>query len=354
MPRDYAAFTTLIMAKLQSTGTIDYTVTEVDYQIEESLKEFSAYRPHLVPLIFKLESRTGTDVTGAASSLTDTVKGQFLTADATDEKVVHNTTDNTWAVVLTQASTSVVTISADIMDANEGYAIYNKRCWNKKQVYIGDIYESPEIDSVEYPLGTRRNWKLYGDVLELDVENGVIPDSDSTLTVPNDIDVLVRFKRPHVISQLTDWVGKMAATAAAAATSISATSLQSAGTIEEGEELYIENLRRLYVVIASATIASSSVAISIYPPLEATIASTAWTFTFRKSSLDPQDEEVFAELVAGQLMRSKATKFPNIISIGGPEVYRNFYQLGSDMVEAARARLRRMTPPPSKKRYPTE
>src|SRR3990167_3632497 len=354
MPRDYAAFTTLIMAKLQSTGTIDYTVTEVDYQIEESLKEFSAYRPHLVPLIFKLESRTGTDVTGAASSLTDTVKGQFLTADATDEKVVHNTTDNTWAVVLTQASTSVVTISADIMDANEGYAIYNKRCWNKKQVYIGDIYESPEIDSVEYPLGTRRNWKLYGDVLELDVENGVIPDSDSTLTTLNDIDVLVWFNRPHVLSQLTDWNGKMAATAAAAATSISMTSLQSAGTIETGEEFWIENHKTLYVVNASATIASSTAAVTFDPPLEAAISSTAWVTKFRQSSLEPQDEEIFAELAAGQLLRSKAAKFPNIVNIGGAGVSRSFSQIGTDMVENARKRLRQGTPPPSKRRYSRE
>ena len=175
MPRDYAAFTTLVTTKLQSAGTADFSVAEVDYQIEECLKEFAAYRPHLVPLIFKLESRTGIDVTGTADKLTDSVEAQFVAADATDEKVVHNITDNTWAVVLVQDSTSILSISADIMDANEKYEIYNKRCWNQRQIYIGDIYDHPEIDSVEFPLGTRRNWKLYGDVLEIDIEGNCKP-----------------------------------------------------------------------------------------------------------------------------------------------------------------------------------
>lgn len=304
MPRDYAAMTTLVTTKLQSAGTADFSVAEVDYQIEECLKEFAVYRPHLVPMLFKLESRTGTDVTGTASKLTDSVESQFLAADATEEKVVHNTTDNTWAVVLAQDSTSILSLSADIMDANEKYEIYNKRCRNQRQIYIGDIYDSPQIDSVEFPLGTRRNWKLYGDVLELNVET--VPDSDSTLTTLNNVDVLVWFERPHILSQLTDWGGTIAATAAAAATAISGSSLQSAGTIEEGEEIHIENLRQLYVVTAAATIAANTAAIGIYPPLEAAVASTAWTFTFRKSSLAPQDEDAFADLVAARLAINKA------------------------------------------------
>jgi len=352
MPRDYAAFTTLVTTKLQSAGTADFSVAEVDYQIEECLKEFAAYRPHLVPLIFKLESRTGIDVTGTADKLTDSVEAQFVAADATDEKVVHNITDNTWAVVLVQDSTSILSISADIMDANEKYEIYNKRCWNQRQIYIGDIYDHPEIDSVEFPLGTRRNWKLYGDVLEIDIDS--VPDSDTTLDTLNDVDVLVRFKRAHIISQLTDWVGKMAATAAAAATSISASSLQSAGTIEEGEEIYIENLRRLYVVTGSATIASNTAAISIYPPLEAAIASTAWTFTFRKSSLNPQDEDIFADLVAARLSISKSAKLVNAVGVGGANAWANFLTWGERRLAEALGKLRRTSLPISKKRYTAE
>ena len=352
MPQDYAAFTTLITRKLQSSGTVDYSLAEVDDQIEECLKEFAVYQPHLVSIFFKIESRTGTDVTGTADKLTDSVESQFVAADATDEKVIHNITDNTWAVVLTQDSTSVLSISADIMDPNEKYEIYNKRCGNKKQIYIGDIYDHPEIDSVEYPLGRRRNWKLYGDVLELDVET--VPDSDSTLTTLNDIDVLVRFKRPHILSQLTDWVGKMAATAASAATSLSATSLQSAGTIEEGEELYIENLRQLYVVTADATIAANTAVMSIYPPLEAAIASTAWTFTIRKSTLAPQDEETFADLVAARLAINKASKYLKSFSIISGNAWADFLSWGERRLAETLAKLKRSSPPPTKTRYPTE
>ena len=306
MPRDYSAFTTLVTTKLQSAGTADFSVAEVDYQLEECLKEFSVYRPHIVPVFFKFESRTGTDVTGTADKLTDSVESQFLAADASEEKVVHNTTDNTWAVVLAQDSTSVLSISANIMAANEKYEIYNKRCTNKRQLYIGDLIDVPgtEIDSVEYPLGQKRNWDVYGDVLEVNVDS--VPDSDSTLSTLNDIDVLVRFKRPHILSQLTDWAGKMSATAASAATSISLTSLQSAGTIEVAEELWIENHRTLYWVVASTAIASNTAAISIYPPLESAVSSTAWVVTFRKTSLAPQDEDVFADLVTARLAINKA------------------------------------------------
>jgi len=355
MPRDYAAFTTLITTKLQSSGTADFTVAEVDYAIEEGLKEFATYRPHLVPIIFKLESRTGTDVTGTANKLTDSAKAQFVPADTSNDKVVHNTTDNTWAVIWNQDSTSVLSITANIMAANEKYEIYNKRCWNKKQLYIGDLIDvvGTEIDSVEYPLGTKRNWKVYGDVLELDVEASVIPDSDSTLTTLNDIDVLVRFKKPHIISQLTDWAGIMTDTAAAAATSVALSSLQSAGTIEVGEEFYLLNQRLLYWVVAQTSIASSTSTISFYPPLETSVASTGMAITFRKTSLAPQDEEIFADLVAARLATSKSAKYLNAIAIGG-EVWTRFITWGERKLMETLARLKRLSPPPTKRRYPTE
>ena len=352
MPRDYAAMSTLIATKVQSSGTADFSVAEVDYQIEESLKEITSLQPHILPVTFKLESRSGTDVTGTASKLTDSVKAQFLAADAADEKVVHNTTDNTWAVVLTQDSTSILALSANIMAANEKYEIYNKQCWNKKQIYIGDMPEFTDIHSVEYPIGTRRNWKLYDKVLEVEVDS--VPDSDSTLDTLADVTVLVRFIKPHLLSQLTDWAGTFAATAAAAATSISATALQSAGTIEAGEELTIENHRTTYVVVSSATIASNTAAVSIYPPLESAVASTAWVLTFRKSTLLPEQEDIMASLAAGRLLEMKAPKFLNLPNIGGGNVTGKFQNSGERMVNEALKKLRRGTPPRTKRRYPVD
>ena len=353
MPRDYAAFTTLVTTKLQSAGTVDFTVAEVDYQIEECLKEFADFSPHIIPVIFKIESRYGEATATSASSLVDTRaagKGQFLAADATDEKVVHNTTDNTWAVVLSQANTSSIGLSRDIFTINEAYRIYNKRCWNKKQIFIGDVVSFPEIESVEYPIGQKRNWKLLGDVLEIDVD--VVDDSDSTQAALPDVDILVRFKRPHVLSQLTDWVGVLAASAAVAATAISLSSLQSAGTIEEGEEFYLENQKTLYVVSASATIASSTAVISIYPGLEAAASST-WAITFRKSSLEPKQEEIFADLVAARLAINKAPKYFNAIPLGGGVVWQNFLSWGERRLAEVLGKLRRENPPQTKRRWPT-
>ena len=203
MPRSYEEMRDLAEQIYQDTGNSVAGTVEWDLWIEEGLKKFSTYRPHITEVIFKIESRYGTDATGTASKLTDTVKSQFVAGDATDEKVVHNITDHTYAVVLTNDSTSVNALSADIMDANESYRIYNKRCWKNNQIYIGDVTDYLWIDSVEYPLGTKRNWELPTDeILEILVSE--VSDSNLNATdVPN-IDVLVRFVKSHKLNQMTD------------------------------------------------------------------------------------------------------------------------------------------------------
>ena len=102
MVRDYNAMTTLVTTgKLQSSGSGDFSVAEVDYQIEECLKEFSTYQPHLVPVIFKIEGRYGTASETSVDNLIDTPKGHFVSGDPTNEKVIHNITDNSRAVIFT-------------------------------------------------------------------------------------------------------------------------------------------------------------------------------------------------------------------------------------------------------------
>lgn len=352
MPRSYTAMTTLVTTKLQSAGTADYTVAEVDYQIEDALKEYGTYVPNIVPMVFKIESRYGTDDAGAASTLTDAVKGQFLDTDDNNEKVVHNLTDNSWAVVSSFSSTAAVGLTRNIMANGEEYAIYNKKCWNKRQIYLGDVPENWQVHSVEYPLGTRRNWQRFDDVLEIDVDR--VDDSDSTLSTLGNIDVLIRFQKPHILCQLTDFSGTFAATAAAAATSISATALQGAGTIEVGEEFNIQYHKSTYVVAGSVTIASSAATISLYPPLEAAVASTGWTITFRQTTLRPHDEDILADLAAARLSLSKASKYFNSIPIGGGNVWQNFDTWGYRMLQRTLGKLRATAPPKTKKRYPTD
>jgi len=351
MARDYAAMTTLVTQKLQSSGTADFSVSEVDNQIEECLKEFSSYQPHLVPVIFKIEGRYGTASSTSADNLIDTSKGHFVSSDPTDEKVIHNITDNSRAVILTQASTAQVGLSSDIMTNGDFYKVYNRFCWNQRQVYIGDVPEYIDIRSVEYPIGQKRSFKLDDRLLEIKTYN--IPDTNSNTakvsSLPN-ADVLVRFNMPHQLSQLTDWSATFSATAAAAATSIAATALQGAGTIEIGTELTIENHRTTYLVTATATIASSAVTIPVFPPLESAVASTAWVITIRKSSLEPAQEDIFADLVAARLAINKSPKFIRSVSVSGS--WDNWQNWGERRLGETLSKLRRGTPPRTRQSEP--
>ena len=353
--RDYAAMTTLVVERLQSSGTADYSVNEVNNGLTQALQEYSGYHPHLAGLTFNLESRFGTDVTASASSLTDSVKKQFVAADATDEKVIHNTSRNTRAVVLTVSSSTVITLGMNLMTANDNYSIYNKQCWNSRQVYVGDVPNYESIHSVEYPIGTRRNWKRYDKVLEIDLD--YVPDSNANtaiVTYPNDVTALVRFIQPHVLPNLTDFAGNVAATVAVGATSISSSAWQSAGTINLGTEFTIENHRQTYIVAGSATIASNTVAISLYPPLEAAVSSTAWVITIRQSSLEPDAEDMIADLAAARIALNKAPLFLRSIGAMGQATVNNFITYGERRLAEVRGRLEASAPPKTSRRYPTD
>jgi len=71
-----------------------------------------------VPLQDLLDS--GTDATGTASKLTVTSTATFTVGD-----YVHNTSDGTYATITAIDSGTVASISADIMDAAETYAVYS-------------------------------------------------------------------------------------------------------------------------------------------------------------------------------------------------------------------------------------
>lgn len=309
MPRNYTSMTTLINTKLQSAGTMDYTVAEVNYQIQECLKEFATYKPHLVEIPFFIESRYGTDLTGSTSAVCDTVKSQFLTTDAANEKVVYNSTDHTWAVVKASTSVTVLNLSADIMDTNENYRIYNRRCYNERQIYVGDILPQVlDVESVEYPRGVNRNWKLLHDgIMEIDVDS--VPNSNANVTNLPDTEVAVRFKRTHILSDMADLSGLVAGTSGAkAATTMNVSGVTASSTIQSGSEFYIQYHRQYYVTTADATASTGGIAaISFYPGLEA-VAASASVVTFVDSTLKPMEEDVFADLCAARLAINKAPK----------------------------------------------
>ena len=312
MALNYVAVLAEILQFLQDTGASIFASAETEFGIENELKHLSRYSPQIIDVIYKIESRTGTDVTGTASSLTDLVKLQFVAGDATNEKVVHNLADHTWAVVLANSSTSVNTLSADIMDADEKYAIYNKRCRNKKQIYIGDMPSYLSIKSVEYPIGIPRNYtRVSNDVIELEVYDSTIRDSDSTLTNLTQTEVLVKFAIPHVVCQLGDLAGAVHTAGVVGATSMQVKSFTDDEIAEVGDILTIANHRSTYIVTTALTFdnqASTGSSLSFHPGLEAATVGDD-IITFRKSSLTPEEENYLIRLVSARATISKSTLY---------------------------------------------
>ena len=353
MSRTHAQITTLVLQMLQDTGASTYGSAETVYWIAESLKEFSYYDSHIVDAVFKIESRTGNDTAGTASKLTDTTKSQFVDADATEEKVIYNTMDKTWAVTEDKDSSSVLGLSADIMASGEGYKIFNKRCWNNKQIYIGDATDYLWIDSVEYPIGNKRNHKVYGDVLEIDV--GTVADSDPTPTTLGDVNVLARFALPHTLTSLVVLAGTVHTTANIGATSMIVKGFTDNEVAGLGDEFHIADQKTTYTVTLGVTMtnqATTGKIIYFYPPLESAATATD-VVTFVKSTLRPQHEELFCHLVAARAVLSDNINYINAINKGGPEVYSKYRDWGERKLEEVLTKLDRISIPKTKKRYPT-
>ena len=350
MSRTFAQITSLILQMLQDTTPSTYDSAETGYWIEESLKEFATYTPNIVPVIFKIESRTGTDTAGTASSLTDTTEAQFVDTDDSDEKVIHNTTDNTFSVVKTYTSTSVLVLRADIMDDGDTYRIYNKRCTNNQQIYIGDVIDYLWIDSVEYPIGQKRNWEVFGEVLEIDVD--VVEDSDSTKTTLGNIDVLIRFAKPHRLCQLIDYVGACTNIEPVDETTLAVKDFTASQIIEEGDEFFIANQRALYTVTTGVTLSNGAGNIDVYPGMEfATVVSDVITFT--QSTLKQQHEELFCHLVAARAVLSDNITKIDAINTGGADVWFRYQQWGERKLAETIGKMERLSPPRTKRRYPT-
>lgn len=308
----YAEILDNIEQFLQDTANAQYDTTELGIAIKNELKRISRKDPYIVDVIYQVESRTGTDVTGTASSLTDLVKLQFLATDATNEKVVQNTDDHTSAVVIGYTSTSVLTLSADIMDADENYEMYNKRCKNKRQIYLGDIPPYLWIESVEYPIGTERNFfKISRDIIELDVDDSTIEDSDSTLDTLNNVDVLVKFALTQVLCQLTDLAGAVHTAGVVDATTMQVKSFTDAEIVEVGEMFTIADHRTTYIVTTELTLAnqaSTGSSLAFYPGLEAAVSADD-VITFISSTLQPNHEDLLERMVSSRAVQSDMIRY---------------------------------------------
>lgn len=357
MARTFAQITALELQILQDTGAAIYDSTETEYWNEEGLKEFAVYDPHIVDVIFKIESRTGTATSTSSGKLVDATKDQFVDADDDDEKVIHNTTDNTWSVVETYTDAENLVLTTNIMASGEGYAIYNKQCRNDKQIYIGDMPYYLWIDSVEYPIGEKRNWKVYGRVLEIDVDS--VEDSDLTATTLPDIDVLIRFAMPHRLCQLTDFAGLVNTAGSQGDKTLAADGFSPAtGKLQVGDEFYLADHRTLYTITfpktleGGAALSPGAGLLAFYPGLEAPADANS-ALTFVSSTLKPQHEELFCHLVAARAVLSDNITKIDAINKGGTDVWQRYQVWGERKLGEVIGKMERLSPPRTKRRYST-
>ena len=313
MSKTFAQLTTNLLQALQDTGAATWLAAETAILLEDALREIPDHRSYLMREVFKIESRTGSADEDKANALVDDANLQFLATDV--GKVIYNTTDNTWAEVTAFVDTGELTLSKDIFpDGDEAYEMFNENCRSNKDIYIGDVTDyvggnhgvlEDDTYAPEYPLGTKRNVQVSGDILTVLVDT--VPDS-ATLT--NDLEVFVWFRKRHRVSQLTDLLGTVNGTPAAGAETLVVAGFAGSEIIAEDTLFTIAGIRGTYRTTQATTLSSGAGTIYFWPGLDKTLT-TGLVITVIGSTLDDKLERLVVALADARATISKGMKsFP--------------------------------------------
>ena len=317
--------------------------------MDTALAEISEAVPFVIVDIFQLETRRGSATSTSANNLVDATNVQFLSGDT--GKMVYNITDKTWAVIESFSSTSQVGLSKDIMASGEAYEIYNKGCWNHRQINIEDSGDFLWVIGAVYPaepdamfFGTQRNIRN----LTLHNQNKIaeidVAWVDNTKDADAAKDIYIYFAKQHRLNVMTDVAGTLAATAAVDVTSMSMTSLALAETIYKNQLFTVEVIsgidsRLTYRVSADVTLAGGGATVSFWPGLEAAIDNGA-IVNFISSTLTPELERILIDLVTGQILMAEGISQVNQTPKGGQAVGKLTFNMGRTMLERARLQLK--------------
>lgn len=332
--------------ELQDTLNLEYGTGEIDIQLEDAIREISDAMPRVDKFTFEFESRTGTTTSTLASWIVDST-AQFIAATDVG-KVIYNTTDRTWAKVISNGanSTTQLALSKDIMTSGENYAMFNQDCWDSRQIYIGDITDYIGDDhgviAVEYKTLQKprrfRNFQVEGvegKVLTVEIEDNP-PDSSGATA---DIEVFVWIHRMHQVTQqtLTTMYVKNGAgySAGDSAIVVDYDAGVITGTIQEGANITFANTRGDYILKSNATFSSDQATLQIFPGLQNDVADDT-TVSLLKSSLNRRQERLVVELAAA---RCGVSKTINANNIGGRSAYAQF----KNKLDEARAELERIS-----------
>jgi hypothetical protein len=326
---------------LQDSSNATWSAAELRYYKDWALRELAKYVPYKRIETLSLESRTGTASSTTTSALVDATKSQFVSTDA--DKVIYNTTDKTWAIVTAYVSASQLTLSSDIMASGEGYEIYNRYCFNSKQLDLSPVDDWLSIDGAEYPYGEMRGVKVMdgGKVLELEYD-GYINDTDTDQT-SSQRDILVHLNTIHRLPNLTDTAGAVnnAGGYAAGSTSMAINSLSGTETIPQHTLFTIASVRGVYRTTAALTLSGGGGTISFFPGLLDAAVNTD-VVTIVASTLTPSLEEALIELIVAKALIEKSNKYLNS-STFNKGAWANFQNVGQSKMADIRGKLARMS-----------
>ncbi len=351
MARTYAQVSAAISQKLQDTGVAEFVAAEINNELEDTISEVSRAYLHIVEVPFEIESRFGSASSTSANNLVDSAKTQFLSTDT--DKNLFNDNDKTYAVITSFSSSSQVGLSADIFTVGEAYYVYNRRCQNSRQFYIGGMFDNDQIIRAEYPVNTLpfsgiRHWrnviKINEEVAEVDFD--FTPDDSDASQTASFTRVLFQVAKPHILCQLTDLAGAVHTTATVGAISMQVKSLTDAEVVEAGDEFHIAGHSATYVVTADLTLAnqaSTGSSLAFWPALEAGAAADV-VISFTSSTLTPAIEDLVIRRCFARLVRFHGAKFLTRIPFGGANVFGNFRQLGRDIWDETEKDLNKAEP----------
>lgn len=318
-----------VKSNLRESGTTYWSSTELDYAIVRGLRFLAQYAKHLVRVPYEIESRTGKASSSSPDNLVDATKAQFVSAAADVGKRVHNTTDNTWADIISFSSTSQVGLSHNIMASGESYEIFNKGCYAKNQINIVDIKNKLWVERVEFPIGTQRTFSISGDILNIDIS--FVPD-DTADADANKL-IYVWFAKTHKLSDLTTHTGTVYTAGSKSDKTLPIDAFTDQDVIEEDNEFTLASRPQVYTITAEKTLITGAWTtgggtVAFYPGLDADVAVDI-PITFIGSTLKHTEEMVMIEYVISQALMNEANLHLPSISFGGTDTFERYLKTAS-------------------------
>ena len=241
------------------------------------------------------------------------------------------------------------------MASGEGYEIYNKGCWNSRQINIEDSGDFLSVIGAVYPVSpdlmwsgsmeNMRNVKLLSQNKIAEIDTWFV---DNTKDTDADKDVHLYLARQHSLNIETDLAGKTTAAGSAGATTIAVDGFTASGTYYKNSLFYFStidavsvNSRLTYRLKSDVTMSTGAGTLSFFPALECDVDNND-DITFIISTLTPDLERVLIDMVTGQILMAEGISKVNAIPIGGVSVAPRTFEMGREILERARRQLKGM------------